>query len=131
MGQCSELLPWPPFDPPAVAPVPYHRLYREPFPSDTSTYSARLAISELAKDYFDSKKGRTRFLPYQFIKTARRRFTKPAIADTTGKNLTFGKTLIASILLGNEIRRITEGRIRSVYSCPRPSAGRSPTSRFP
>ena len=69
-----------------------------------------MAVSELAKDYFDSKKGRTRSLPYQFIKTARRRFTKPAIADTTGKDLSFGKTLIASIVLGNEIKRITEGQ---------------------
>ncbi|MCK4565262.1 MAG: AMP-binding protein, partial [Verrucomicrobia bacterium] len=81
-----------------------------PLPADTTTYAARQAVSELAKDYFDSKKDRTRSLPHQFIKTARRRFTKPAIADTTGKNLSFGKTLIASILLGNEIKRITQGQ---------------------
>ena len=81
-----------------------------PLPPDTTSYAARLSVSELAQDYFDTMKGRTRSLPYQFIKTARRRFTKPAIADTTGKNLSFGKTLIASIMLGNEIKRITEGQ---------------------
>jgi acyl-[acyl-carrier-protein]-phospholipid O-acyltransferase/long-chain-fatty-acid--[acyl-carrier-protein] ligase len=81
-----------------------------PLPADTTTYDARQAVSELAKKYFDSKKDRTRSLPYQFIKTARRRFTRPAIADTTGKDLTFGKTLIASILLSGEIKRITQGQ---------------------
>ncbi|MEN8255121.1 MAG: MFS transporter, partial [Verrucomicrobiota bacterium] len=81
-----------------------------PLPAGTTTYAARQAVSELAKDYFDSKKDRTRSLPYQFIKTARRRFTKPAIADTTGKDLTFGKTLIASILLGDKLKGMTKGQ---------------------
>jgi acyl-[acyl-carrier-protein]-phospholipid O-acyltransferase/long-chain-fatty-acid--[acyl-carrier-protein] ligase len=81
-----------------------------PLPADTTTSAVRLAVSELANNYFDSKKSRTRSLPYQFIRTARRCFLKPAIADTTGKDLSFGQTLIASILLGGKIRRITEGQ---------------------
>lgn len=85
-------------------------VFGKPIPADTTTYAARLAVSELAQDYFDTKKCRTRFLPYQFIKTARRNFTKPAISDTTGKDLTFGKTLIASILLGNKIKCISKGQ---------------------
>jgi len=85
-------------------------LFGAPLPASTSSLIVRQAVSELANDYFDTKKNRTRFLPCQFIKTARRRFTKPAIADTTGKNLSFGKTLIAAILLGNEIKRITKNQ---------------------
>jgi acyl-[acyl-carrier-protein]-phospholipid O-acyltransferase/long-chain-fatty-acid--[acyl-carrier-protein] ligase len=81
-----------------------------PLPADTTSYAARLAVSELSQDYFDTMKDRTRSLPFQFIKTARRRFTKPAMADTTGKHLSFGKTLITSIILGNEIKRITGGQ---------------------
>ncbi|VGO19898.1 acyl-[ACP]--phospholipid O-acyltransferase [Pontiella sulfatireligans] len=85
-------------------------VFGAPLPADTTTQAARLAVSELSKDYFDSKKTPARTLPCQFIKTARKRWFKPAIADTTGKDLAFGKTLIASILLGNEIKRITEGQ---------------------
>lgn len=94
-----------------------------PLPADTTTYAARLAVSELAQEYFDAKKDSTRLLPYQFIRTARRRFTKPAIADTTGKDLTFGKTLIASIMLGNEIKRITEGQDKIGVLLPSTAGG--------
>ena len=94
--------------------LPTHRcritvIFGKPLPSNTITKTARLAVSELANDYFNTKKSRTRYLPYQFIKTARRQFRKRAVSDTTGKDLTFGKTLIASILLGDAIKGITEG----------------------
>jgi acyl-[acyl-carrier-protein]-phospholipid O-acyltransferase/long-chain-fatty-acid--[acyl-carrier-protein] ligase len=96
-----------------LARLPTHRnricvIFGTPLPATTSTYHAKLAVSELSNEYMDTKKDRNRFLPRQFIKTARRNFSKPAIADTTGKDLTFGKTLIASILLGNEIKRIAK-----------------------
>jgi acyl-[acyl-carrier-protein]-phospholipid O-acyltransferase/long-chain-fatty-acid--[acyl-carrier-protein] ligase len=94
-----------------------------PLPAGTSSYVIRQTVSELASSYFDTKKNRTRFLPYQFIKTARRRFTKPAIADTTGKNLSFGKTLIASILLGHEIKRITGGQDKIGVLLPAAAGG--------
>ena len=93
--------------------IPKHRcritvVFGKPLPADTATDFIHQSVSELAKDWFDTKKDRTRFLPYQFIKTARHNFRRPAIADTTGKDLTFGETLIASIALGKEIGRITE-----------------------
>ncbi len=80
----------------------------EPMPSDTTAHEARQAVSERANDYFDSKKGPTRSLPHRFIKTARNNFRRPAIADTTGKRLTFGKTLIASLALGDAIKRVAK-----------------------
>lgn len=85
-------------------------IFGKPQPAGAPMFSVRKAVSELAKEYFDTKKNKRRCLPFRFIKTARRRFTKPAISDTTGKDLTFGKALIASILLGNEIGRITQGQ---------------------
>ncbi len=98
-----------------VARLPSHRahitvVFGAALPADTPTFAARQAVSELGKEYFDARKSRTRFLPRQFVKTARRRFTKPALADTTGKDLTFGKTLMASLALGSEIKRIAEGQ---------------------
>jgi acyl-[acyl-carrier-protein]-phospholipid O-acyltransferase/long-chain-fatty-acid--[acyl-carrier-protein] ligase len=98
-------------------------VFGTPLPASTSSYIVRQAVSGLASSYFNTKKNRARFLPYQFIKTARRRFTKPAIADTTGKNLSFGKTLIASILLGHEIKRITEGQDKIGVLLPSTAGG--------
>ncbi len=83
-----------------------------PLPPDTPTFKIRQAVSELANDYFGSRKNGKRTLPYRFVRTARLNFRRDAIADTTGKKLTFGKTLIASVLLGDEIKRISNGADR-------------------
>jgi len=93
-------------------------VFGAPLPASSSSNKVRQAVSELASDYFDTKKDRTRFLPYQFIRTARRCLTQPAIADTSGKSLSFGKTLIAAILLSTEIKRITEGQNESGILLP-------------
>ena len=41
-----------------------------------------------------------------FIESARKNWARPTVSDTTGKDLTCGKVLIASILLGNELKKI-------------------------
>jgi acyl-[acyl-carrier-protein]-phospholipid O-acyltransferase/long-chain-fatty-acid--[acyl-carrier-protein] ligase len=47
--------------------------------------------------------GRT--LGSRFVRTAKRRWSSFAIADSTGRELTFGRTLVASLLLARAIRR--------------------------
>jgi acyl-[acyl-carrier-protein]-phospholipid O-acyltransferase / long-chain-fatty-acid--[acyl-carrier-protein] ligase len=42
----------------------------------------------------------------RFLRTARRRWSSFAIADSTGRELTFGRALTASLLLARAIRRI-------------------------
>ena len=42
----------------------------------------------------------------RFLRTAKRRWSSFAIADSTGRELTFGRTLTASLLLARAIRRL-------------------------
>ena len=42
----------------------------------------------------------------RFVRTARRRWSSFAIADSTGRELTFGRALVGSLLLARAIRRI-------------------------
>ncbi len=98
-------------------------VFGQPLPASTPTHRVRQAVSELAKDYFDSRKNPKRLLSYQFIKSARSNFMREAIADTTGKKLTFGKTLIASLMLGDEIKHRTEGEDKIGILLPATVAG--------
>lgn len=51
-------------------------------------------------------------LHHEFIKTAKKHAKKPAIIDkTTGRDLTFERTLIASLILTKKIRKYEEGYI--------------------
>jgi acyl-[acyl-carrier-protein]-phospholipid O-acyltransferase/long-chain-fatty-acid--[acyl-carrier-protein] ligase len=47
-----------------------------------------------------------RSLPRVFVQVARRRSSRPAIADSTGASLTFGKALIHALVLGRVLDRI-------------------------
>jgi acyl-[acyl-carrier-protein]-phospholipid O-acyltransferase / long-chain-fatty-acid--[acyl-carrier-protein] ligase len=46
----------------------------------------------------------------RFLHTAKRRWSSFAMADSTGRELTFGRALVASLLLARAIRRIAPGQ---------------------
>ena len=67
----------------------------------------RLIVQKLSVTYMNSLKSADRNLGYYFIKTARANWSHEAIGDTTGKSMTFGRTLITSIALGKKLADIT------------------------
>jgi acyl-[acyl-carrier-protein]-phospholipid O-acyltransferase/long-chain-fatty-acid--[acyl-carrier-protein] ligase len=46
----------------------------------------------------------------RFIRTAKQHWTLPALADSTGRELTFGRALVASLLLARAIRQRAPGQ---------------------
>ena len=44
-------------------------------------------------------------LATRFVRVAKRRWSSPCVADSTGRELTFGRTLVGSLLLARAIRR--------------------------
>ncbi len=68
-------------------------------PSTNTAFEARQKVEELACDYVDGLKHQTGTLPEQFVRSARRHWSRRCVADVTGKDLTHGRTLIGSILL--------------------------------
>lgn len=92
---------------PAKVPYPVSIIFGKPMPDSSTSSEVRLAILELSAESFELKKNPRRSLPFMFVKNARKHWFKPGIADTTGKDLNFGKTLIASLAVAGEIKKIT------------------------
>jgi acyl-[acyl-carrier-protein]-phospholipid O-acyltransferase/long-chain-fatty-acid--[acyl-carrier-protein] ligase len=86
---------------PRKIPYPVSVTFGEHLPPTATPTEVRLAVSELACEVENLKKTRHRTLADRVIHTARRNWFKMAISDTSGKQLTFGKTLTASIALGD------------------------------
>lgn len=92
---------------PLKIPYPVSILFGEPMSSSVTISEMRRAVSELSVDAVNLNKNKGRILSKRFLRTARRNWTRHAVWDTTGKSLSFGKTLIASIALADEIEKIT------------------------
>ncbi|MEI6219324.1 MAG: AMP-binding protein, partial [bacterium] len=93
-------------------PYPIAIRYGRPMPSDSPPYLIRLAISELSADWQQTQKRQCKPMGELFARSARKNWFRPAIADTTGKNLTFGKTLIATIALASKLESALRGQDR-------------------
>lgn len=92
---------------PASVPYPVTILFGPPLPPDSPASRVREAVLELSALSFELAKTRGRTLPRLFVATARRFWFRPALADSTGARLTFGKTLVSSLALSGEIARLS------------------------
>lgn len=71
----------------------------KPLPSGVSAQQMRQRILELGAE---SKDGAS--LSHEFVKTARRNWSAPAVADSTGRQLSYGRALTASLMLSRWLR---------------------------
>jgi acyl-[acyl-carrier-protein]-phospholipid O-acyltransferase/long-chain-fatty-acid--[acyl-carrier-protein] ligase len=95
---------------PKRLPCPVSVHFGKAMPADSSRREIRWAIEALSVDYFNSKKTSRYSLGETLIQTCRKNWRKPCMSDTTGKRLTFGKTLIAATLLADRIEAQTQGQ---------------------
>src|SRR5262249_6639076 len=83
-----------------------------------STHQVRQAILELGSEAAERRVRRIDRLDLRFIRTARRNWARVAIADSTGRELTYGKALAASILVARWIRSRREEEMVGVLLPP-------------
>ncbi len=76
-------------------------IYGEPRSSGTPVHQVRRAVSELSAEYFENRKSGRSPIGEELVRTLRSRWSRPAINDTTGKKMSAGKTLIATVLLAD------------------------------
>jgi acyl-[acyl-carrier-protein]-phospholipid O-acyltransferase / long-chain-fatty-acid--[acyl-carrier-protein] ligase len=88
---------------------PYHVTVSigAPLPQPATAGAARQAVQELGSEAAQLAKEPGATLPARFVGLARRHWGKLAMADSTGRELTYGRTLVAALLLSGEIRRRT------------------------
>lgn len=85
-------------------------------------WGATRAIMETGCESLRYRRSSKDILPYKFIKTAKRRWFSFCMADSTGKELTYGKALSASILLARWLKERSTGPMIGVL-LPASTAG--------
>ena len=91
--------------------------------SEPTAQNARLAVSELgAAAMEDRVRSRRKPLVREFFATASRSWKKPAIADSMGADLAYGKALTGAILLSRALDSELTGETNTAVLLP-PSAG--------
>ena len=76
----------------------------EPLCGDISSDRLYQRVLELGTNAVECRKTRQATLSHRFVTAAKRNWSALAVADSTGKQLTFGQTLIAALLLKKWIR---------------------------
>jgi acyl-[acyl-carrier-protein]-phospholipid O-acyltransferase / long-chain-fatty-acid--[acyl-carrier-protein] ligase len=94
---------------PERLPYPITVAFGEPMPSTVSAQEARQAIMELGVEALRHRRTSHDLLHTAFMRVARRRWLRRAIADSTGQTLTYGRTLAGSLALGRLIEGRTQG----------------------
>jgi acyl-[acyl-carrier-protein]-phospholipid O-acyltransferase/long-chain-fatty-acid--[acyl-carrier-protein] ligase len=74
--------------------------------SSARAHDVRQAINELACDWFELLKQGRVSLGRLFVRAARKHWFKPAMSDTTGKDLKYGKALITVTVLAAQLRKL-------------------------
>ncbi len=82
--------------------------FGEPLPPDTPTWKVRQRLLETGAEALERRKHHGVTLATRFVRMAKRRGSRLALADTTGKELSFRKTLVACLLLRQQLRERTE-----------------------
>ena len=87
--------------------VPYHVTvaFGRPLSSNASAAEVRLALQALGADVAMESRSTDDSLGRRFIRTAKQRWSTFAMADAMTKPMTFGRLLVASLLLSRWMRR--------------------------
>ncbi len=85
---------------PTRIPYPVTVTFGAPMPPDSSAQAVRQAIQELSAEATAHRKRPADLLDRRLIHAARRNWSRFAMADTTGRSLTYGEVLTAAVMLG-------------------------------
>jgi acyl-[acyl-carrier-protein]-phospholipid O-acyltransferase/long-chain-fatty-acid--[acyl-carrier-protein] ligase len=89
---------------PSMIPYPVSILFGSPMPPDSTALRVRLKVMELAGKAFERRKAGRLSLGAAFVRSARRNWRRPAVRDSGGTRLSFGKTLVAAVALKRTLR---------------------------
>lgn len=113
---------------PAFSPYPVTILFGEPMPSTSTAMAVRQKVAELSCTYFDSRKASRRPLEQYFIHSARQNWRRKAIADTSGKTLTYGRTLAGAVALAGKLESVISQNL--LVETPRWDVSDAPAARL-
>ena len=87
------------FKRPRRLPYPVTVSFGAPMPGSSNAYSVRQRILEIASNAFRYRLREKAPLPAAFLREAKRHWSRPALADSTGVSLSYGGALVRVLLL--------------------------------
>jgi acyl-[acyl-carrier-protein]-phospholipid O-acyltransferase/long-chain-fatty-acid--[acyl-carrier-protein] ligase len=90
---------------PKHIPYPVTVSFGRPLPSTATAQEVRQAILELGSNAVETRKSRRETLSARFVRSARANWRKFAMADSTGRELSYGGTLTGSLLIAEWARK--------------------------
>jgi acyl-[acyl-carrier-protein]-phospholipid O-acyltransferase/long-chain-fatty-acid--[acyl-carrier-protein] ligase len=97
---------------PARFPYPVTVSFGAPLPATTPAAEVRVALMAVGAQATTVRRGRREVLGRQFIQSAKRHWGSFCIADSGTAPLTYGRTLVAALLLSRWVRRHTPDQPR-------------------
>lgn len=94
---------------PTRLPYPVTVTFGPPLPASVTAAEARQAVMSLGTDALSHRFGAHDVLHERFLRTAKRQWRALAMADATGRELTYGRTLIGAVLLAGWLRGTRRG----------------------
>jgi acyl-[acyl-carrier-protein]-phospholipid O-acyltransferase/long-chain-fatty-acid--[acyl-carrier-protein] ligase len=89
---------------PKKSPYPVTVSFGTPLPPAATVHEVRNAVLELESEAFEYRRTARDLLHTRFVEMAKRRWSSFCMADTTGTELSYGKALIASLLLSRWVK---------------------------
>jgi len=89
---------------PGKWPYPVTVSFGAPLPPSASVFAVHNAVLELESEAVEYRPSAKDLLHTKFVEMAKRRWCSFCMADTTGTELTYGKTLIASMLFARWVK---------------------------
>jgi len=107
---------------PSLIPYRVTVLFGAPLAAGSTPHEVRRAVMELSAAWFEARKPRRRPLGELFAEAARENWNRLAMADTGGRELTYGKALTGAVALAAKLKPITAGQ-EMVGVCLPPTVG--------
>jgi acyl-[acyl-carrier-protein]-phospholipid O-acyltransferase/long-chain-fatty-acid--[acyl-carrier-protein] ligase len=99
---------------PAAIPYPVTVSFGNPMPATSGAQEVRQAIQELGAEAVAHRQTRRDTLGRRVIRSARHNWGRFAMADSTGRELTYGKMLAGSLIVAKQIAKLPEAEMVGV-----------------
>ncbi|WP_305045062.1 acyl-[ACP]--phospholipid O-acyltransferase [Geoalkalibacter sp.] len=107
---------------PASFPYPISVAFGAPMPATAQAAEVQQAVAELACDCFQRQLPRRTSLAAEFVRSARCNWRRRALADGSGRSLSFGQALSGALALAGQLRSRLDGQPKVGVLLP-PSVG--------
>ncbi|HTB15318.1 MAG TPA: AMP-binding protein [Bryobacteraceae bacterium] len=110
---------------PKRIPYPVTVSFGDPMATvEANAHSVRQAIAELGSEAVAHRKSKRDLLHLRFVKTARKNWSRMAVADSTGRELSYGQALMGALL----VREWAKKQARASTRVSGPAGDRQPFS---